>query len=689
MSSEVKVLFIGDPTQLFRVTDQVEARIGKLGNAITTANPLGNISTTLQNASPKIAGFTNQIVSGNTAIESSNKKLEISMASLTAKTKELTQAERNLELQQKRGTIAVRGLSERLAGEEESRAATLGHHQIELQKRRQNAGLTPPALSHRIDYSQFLPPEATMAADLGKALGITALGAATAGGVAVAGYALVKWTETVKEKAEKRLAIEEKIQETYNAQAESLKQQIASGEKLGDLRKNITPDPYQLSPVQFALSQIQQTRLKQGFGFGEGGAQTLTEWLKPTRALRDYSKEIEKASNNAIELGSILSRLQKGEGDLNGDDRLKLIQVAALQIDERKRAQTGFSDKDIADNKKFFEEQHKKEVEAFEDRKKAIEQVNELGKTVRSTFDDLFQKRYSDNPFSQQFLQADRDLTKLRENVKGLPLDLQKAAIDTRKAIDSNQLFRLRVDTAFEAQDLRFQAREIRKAIGPDFNRLAAQAIVLGDPTLARNPRHLRDLGLSTEEYGLYRSPALARTQGNLNADPTLFRNPATVAIEAVQEQQRRFDQGRAPAIERLDKQIGLANLLGRGAENEDQRAIAEARIAGLGRGVDPTTLRGDQREAIATAIENQAKRAEDREKTAQDLRQKQYDLDLKIEEHLKVLRGIAETEGTKSIQGKFIFEDRTKDGVEVEARPKGPTQKSVTSTYFDEANPY
>lgn len=253
----------------------------------------------------------------------------------------------------------------------------------------------------------FLPPELGIGLEAASAAGVGASSLAVLGPLAAAGLLIVKVSQDIRDKAEQRLALEEKISGENNRQILSMKELLMSEENLAKLRERVgqNANPSLIAgatKVSGANALIQDTNAR--LGFGPDGKPLIN----PTKTL------------------------------------------------------TGFTDKDSGQYpifermmKSLAEEQEKwnKEVE------KGRDKVEDLGKSWKSNFDSLYQRANANNPLSLFLHRSASDADKLKESLKGLPPELQKIALAMNAAADSKELFALTVNNALSAVDFRNEAR--------------------------------------------------------------------------------------------------------------------------------------------------------------------------------------------------------------------------------------
>lgn len=241
--------------------------------------------------------------------------------------------------------------------------------------------------------------------------------------------------------------------------------------------------------------------------------------------------------------------------------------------------------------------------------------VKELGETYRSTFANLAAQSNTDNPFVKVFMDANREIDELKQNIRGLPPEMQKAALESQRAFNAKQLFGARADNAMAAFDLREIALRFR------------------DDTASR--RAFAESAFASEKAEFERRLAL----GGMNED----------AVRDYLDRQRRFIdnnfQGETSS-DRLERQFQALDRLN--PQNSAERAILDQRVLRIAQSIDPENLRGDLRERVAQTAERQAEREERRFQEALQVQQEQLATQkalLKVQENLMSVaqaRGVA-----------------------------------------------
>lgn len=625
MANEVKTTFVGDAAQLFKIADQVEQRLKALQSRTVSASPIPPASAASTFSQPAMVSRSIQSVSVHaTAI----KDFEIVTARATETTKRFTAAEIQQEIQMKRGAIAIRQLAQTIKNQEESLAA----RDVFARKRvgaSRTGQLSPQTIARRAANEsseslvrQFAPPEADLALNIAQAVGVSGGALLIAGGVALAGAAVVKWSKTVREEAERRLKLEESISAAFNKQILQQKQLTKEFEqRLGMESEN-----------RSFQSQVERE---------SNSPEALEKRRKNTQALLDIERK------HRVERGKAI-----GEEKAKDDPFIKQIEAKIAQyegqisqlaaVTERARQnQSGFTVEDIAKSKAAseaaIEAERKAMAERLENFEKGKQKVEEIAATWKSAFQDLASQSAADNPIARVFLESQTALDKLKENLKGLPKEMQAAALASQQAFNANQLFGARADSALSALDLRDLAARFRD---------------------------------DTEQRRNF-------SQGNLNTDINRFNQRLAAGANVNVEANLEFFNRRQSLIDRmtgdtpeqkLDRQLEELRKLN--PANTAQQSILDQRVLRLGGSVDPNQLRGDQRERIAQSAERQAEREENRFQEAIQVQREQLDTQKAIAGFQKTLLEINARGGIQAVENTLTIKDETNGSVDVVRTP-------------------
>lgn len=310
-----------------------------------------------------------------------------------------------------------------------------------------------------------------------------------------------------------------------------------------------------------------------------------------------------------------------------------------------------------------------------EDIKTAQERVTALGETASSVFLKLRGQVNTDNPLVQFSLDASSAITDLRKNLAGLPTDLVKTAVQMQQALNERNLFNARVSSAFDASNLRQQAREFRSGFKGESDNDFEKRINDG---LQRAGFNLNDFnGFSTAQRASFLAQrqsvdfAVASASGRFNGVDlnTLTRGTLANARQRASSEET--------VQERLDRQLKVLDSVS--PKDRLQRVDADSRILALTANVDPTTLRQDTRNRLADVIERRATETERREIDSLREQQTQSKILEQIRGEISNLRGIAQKGGTAAIE---VLVKNESDNATVDKKPKAATQEDVRSRY-------
>lgn len=515
-----------------------------------------------------------------------------------------------------------------------------------------------------------------------------------------------KITGDIREDAERRLKTEEKITATLN------KQRLAAQELSNDFNKRQKEDAerrriqYFQEDTPIDLIRTKRNSLEQGMG--RLANNTTAEGVE---LLAAYRNEFELLDKQLKDFDRSREKIAKAAPDLAFDQRkldFKNNQESERLSIEKRNAEMA--------------ERFRKSLEA------GNEKVKELGKTYTETFENIFQKTNQLNPFSQVFSEADKTLQTLKNSIKGLPADLQNAAISLQNNLNSNALFSTRLDNALNAFDLRDSAAGFRNfkekpfeikdkdQFFKDYIDFYGKRIEEGlSKKLLENtfgsPVYVTDRSQFSQVSGggsvrRENRPFTGYAQNATFGGTTQYdlRDGLNLAFDRVSgggsiRRERSFsdlsefekqkylstvnqvdDTKNLSLQNRLDKQFSIINSLG--AANPEQIALANRKIISLTQGVDPSQLTSSQREQAALAREREAVRVENAEREAKADRAAQLAVSKSIDVHLAAIRKIAEKDGIEGVNKaiEITVKDETNSGVKVLGAT--PTQKDMIGYY-------
>ncbi len=294
--------------------------------------------------------------------------------------------------------------------------------------------------------------EASAALGAMEGLGVAASGAflAVAGSVAIAGYAAVKWSESVREEAKKQLDREEALQGAIN-------KRILAGQAIVANYKEQTAVLERQSALQDFIAKA--------------SVASITARLALTEKLLELTKDPRYAAEGL--------ELQKGK--------------TAAQANETKRL-----DDDFNARNELFKLQQKQEREAEQRRlegvQKGLELAKKTGDAWKEAFAGIAEREGANNPFVKIYSDGETALKTFREQTKGLSQDLREQGEVALRNQQALSLFSARVDSAMTAASLRDEARRLRE----DPNAAEKRATALAKFDARRK---------AEEASGLYRNP--------------------------------------------------------------------------------------------------------------------------------------------------------------------------------------
>lgn len=469
------------------------------------------------------------------------------------------------------------------------------------------------------------------------AVGLSLGGLAVFGGLAAAGLAVVKITESIRTEAERRLKAEEAIVAAMNRQrllgieiaknTERVLKQDAADDQFSQFLKNGSIDD-----LQRRLENIRRLQ-------NVGGNTDVGVDPKTGKAIAVESE----ASKRRVEELRRLEQEIRERGRQTSSDRSNVFEQ---QAENYKKSQ---------ESARKAQEEFAKSVE--EGRKK----VGELGKTYNAVLDGIVQRSNANNPFVQLFSEADRSMKVLRENTRGLSRDVIAQFEAMEQKANSLKLFEARIESGLGALGLRNEAANFRNPVDPEKNRLQQDAIIR--QFLADNPNYGNSFFGGS---GDFRSITYDQ---NGNMDEATRR-------DILSRSQLGRNTLETPA-DRLNKTLqDQFNLLNQNARSPDEQRIADRRFAALTQGVNPLELSDRNREAAAAVREREAVRIESAEKEAIDVARESRDLQKRIAESQEKLLLIAEKQGIRGVE--IAIRDGTSGGVDV----KSPTSSDTGSLY-------
>ncbi len=484
-----------------------------------------------------------------------------------------------------------------------------------------------------------IPPELMTA--ISGLSGISAAGLATFGALSAAGIAIVKYSQHAREEAEKRLKIEESIAIAVN------KQVLASQEALKNFERQ----------QELATRTRTENNITDNF-LQSDSLETLTkrrDLLKKLQTI-DPTGDIAKIYDQQIARLNIAieSFSQNRESSQNNNFQQRWDTYLKRQDAERSE----------------FEEKEKRRLDAEkkfqESVKQGKEKAGEFGKVWSETFDGLFAKQYQDNPLATFFLNSDKELKKLRENLKGATPEMKAFAESMFQREQGKIDFGLRLENRMSVFGLQQQANNFRNPFDPNEFKRKEQDFI--NDYLFNNPNYLF---LKREEYD--------RRQ-MINPFNTYKSFEEEVGDDILKFSGKALDSPKY----RLNKQIeDQYNLLYSGNLTSDQLAIADKQFIALTQGANPLDLDYNVREQAASARDREVTRQT--QQFQSDTIQLQRDLlasSQRVEEHQKRLIEAAENGGVAGVESLIRIVDETSTGRVSSTVIKRPTSQDTANHY-------
>lgn len=369
------------------------------------------------------------------------------------------------------------------------------------------------------------------------------------GGIAIAGAAIVAWTQSVRDAAEQRLKLEEKIQGAINKQALALK----------SLKDN--------------LANTIEQRNKDA-AFAERLASMDLEAVRNRKAL-------------LVQLNELNDFNKTPEGLKSREERN--TEILALDEQERALAKQKVVSEKAAFDQRFenFKTLQEMERQGEEIREKALEEqkkkIEQLGKTYREALMGITGQ--TQNPFTQIFLQGSSAVDKLKESLKGVPTELQRIAISAQQSLNSLTLFETRLQNRFDVADLRSLEEKLRETPAEALARFEQQYAQF-QQTGHRHPIHEERFQRERERIANIEK---FRLQENLD-EKIRAASFATTDAERLRAARALVDIARSadPSALRRDQRDDLAAAV-RKVSEQKERDEAEARetMKNLAKGVE------------------------------------------------------------------------------------------------------
>lgn len=371
----------------------------------------------------------------------------------------------------------------------------------------------------------------------------------------------------------------------------------------------------------------------------------------PVKAARENLEAETQSVQNQIRL---LKRFQQDlKSNLSTQD---LLSGKGFEIDQKTASDISKLENQLAVSRFNTQTQINAEIEKGKDK------IKELGKTYVETFANLNTKLNSNNPFVNLFSEADKSAKTLRETIKLLSPELQKAALALEGKLNSNNLFSARLENKLNVFGLRDEADNFRNPFD------ASKQKKEQDEFLARffrnNPNYafLNNIPANTLIKNL---PEAERTK-----ILTRFGNSALTETPADRLNKR------------LEEQQNLIFGDFRNKLTPDQQSIADKKFISLTSGVNPLELSNSNREAAAIVREREALRQEQNEQKARQQRDALIETNKQIAENGKKLLAIAENEGLQGIEKLLKVEITDNSNGRATITDRAATPQSVEQLY-------
>lgn len=346
-----------------------------------------------------------------------------------------------------------------------------------------------------------------------------------------------------------------------------------------------------------------------------------------------------------------------------------------------------------------------------EDFEKSEKKIKELEKTHNDLFSTLAKNIAPNNPFVAVFAETRAEAEKLKESIKGMPPELQAAAVKMQGVIDSSKLFSARIDNKFNVFDLEETAERFRKLEKPtleifesnfkNFVEKKAEEIKTVFNEIRNENGKL--LGISQSQnnpfiqYNQISGKLGGFTQNDIRENVlTAFdrlANGSTLRRErdfrdlSDSEKRDLIEQFRLTSDDQLNVQGRLQKRLDEASlqfGSPEQQAIADAKALGFASGLNPNDVTAQQREQIAQLAEREAARRREYENAAISLYSSIASYSSATASNTAALLQVA---GEKGLDGVNQAIEITVIGDRVKAvTGRAGTQEDVRRTYFEDS---
>lgn len=445
---------------------------------------------------------------------------------------------------------------------------------------------------------------------------VTILGAGT---VAIA--ATYKITGDIRKEAERRLKVEENLAGAYGKQQTALRQTLSD---FAELRRQEAFNRQFLGSIQ--TDSIDQLKDRRGR-------------LEQRLALNPSDTESLKTQISALDDQIFNTQQQKKAAEDNAF-RQRAVNFERNQENaaaaERKRAQ---------------------------ETAKKIETVNnkllEMQKSASSALDIIAAKAGADNPFVRVYSEAGKAIDEIREKTKGLSEDITNSFLAMQRQQNSLELFSARLENKFKSAELRRDAEKFRNPSDPkgaaEMQQKGFEAVAGSGYDWFKNPaavierentlRRLRAGEITQEQadqikarrdediYQFSILDSFSNLSGSKNSTFNSVNQQAAISYLAGRARKSQGSEQNKDIAEQIREKINLAQSAG--AQTPEERSLVNRKIIEATRGVDPSTLPYDLRNAAAAARESEANKTDNQEKEANRKRDEQIDLLTKLNQEL------------------------------------------------------
>jgi hypothetical protein len=672
-----------DFASLQKRAGETQTSFQSLSSTRLDAGQLGNLTKEIVKASERSRILTGDITNIKNELANPNRKSSIGFL-----TDELRGAEREADqLNRKLSTLPSQNSA---AGTKSSG------------KRRGNSEFNRALLEVADDFvpAGYNRPFNAVSKELLAVSAVSATTLLTFGAIAVAGAAVVKVTQNIREESERRLKAEELIQGAINRQIISQREGLQNLQKL----------------------RIEATADRQ---FNRDLSAFSVDELKNRRSAIEKLQTLTPATLPVLENGKVISKPNEAF-DRNSKALLALdAQIEQTRISNQKKADDSFSQRfeswkmsqenAIEAEKRRREEIEKTEKKRREEIEKGKAKVIELGKVYNTVFDSLFAKTNASNPFVSLFSEGDKAVSELRKNLAGLSPELQAVATQMQQKLNADALFSARLDTKLKVFDLKDEAEQFRNFKEKPFaisdpNKFFSDFIEAGLKQIAAAVRrsngtryNLTGSGSTTQGFSQSNENPLIRYNSNIFTDKNgkqftngFSQSDARNDLLNVYERENTFggsysrqrtladlnndekqkyisslnnaDDKDLQFQDRLQKQITLAQ--GSGFLSPGEQALVDKKLVAL-TSVDPSRLNDSERNVAAAAREREAARSQNAENEAKIERAKDREVQNKLALAIDKLAEKAGKEGIKGIENIIrLIDDRSEGKSELKKAP-------------------